>query len=151
MLGFSVFTLLLPCAYALDARSYATIPPYPTTKPTSVYGGSPAPTGGACASYWLEDIKHQGLASFNPNATHLPFGWNSTYQVFRNVKDYGAVGDGRTDDTAAIQRAISDGFRCGPGCQSSTQTPAVVYLPAGTYLISASIVDYYYTQVRILV
>ena len=35
-------------------------------------------------SYWLADISHQGLAAFNPNP--------SGYKVFRNVKDYGAVG-----------------------------------------------------------
>jgi hypothetical protein len=34
--------------------------------------------------YWLADIAHQGYAAFNPNA--------STYQVFRNVKDFGAKG-----------------------------------------------------------
>jgi glucan 1,3-beta-glucosidase len=101
----------------------------------------PSPTGTPnCAPYWLENIKHQGLASFNPNA--------SSYQVFRNVKDYGATGDGRTDDTAAIQRAITDGNRCTPGfCESSTTTPANVYFPAGTYVISSSIIDYYYTHV----
>jgi glucan 1,3-beta-glucosidase len=55
--------------------------------------------------------------------------------------------DGVTDDTAAIQRAISDGNRCAPGsCQSTTTTPAVVYFPAGTYIVSSSILDYYYTQ-----
>ena len=55
--------------------------------------------------------------------------------------------DGITDDTAAIQRAISDQYRCAPGsCQSSTTSPAVVYFPAGTYLISSSIIQYYYTQ-----
>nr|POE62741.1 glucan 1,3-beta-glucosidase [Quercus suber] len=51
------------------------------------------------------------------------------------------------DDTAAINAAISDGNRCTPGsCASSSTTPAVVYFPAGTYLITSSIVDYYYTQ-----
>jgi hypothetical protein len=93
----------------------------------------------------LESIQHQGLAPFNTNSTN---GWNGTYQIFRNVKDYGAKGDGQTDDTAAIQRAITSGNRCAPGiCQSTTRTPAVVYFPQGTYLISASIIDYYYTQI----
>lgn len=57
-----------------------------------------------------------------------------------------------TDDTAAIQLAISSGDRCSPlaenYCNSSTTTPAVVYFPAGTYVISASIIDYYYTQLH---
>lgn len=89
--------------------------------------------------FWMETIKHQGYAAFNANP--------GSYQVFRNVKDFGAVGDGVTDDTAAIQSAISSGGRCAPGsCASTTVTPAVVYFPAGTYLISASITDYYYTQ-----
>lgn len=35
-------------------------------------------------SYWLAGITHQGLAAFNSNP--------SGYKVFRNVKDYGAVG-----------------------------------------------------------
>jgi hypothetical protein len=35
------------------------------------------------ASYWLEDIRHQGFAAFNPD---------SAYQVFRNVHDFGAKG-----------------------------------------------------------
>jgi hypothetical protein len=68
--------------------------------------------------------------------------------VFRNVKDFGAKGDGKTDDTEAINRAISDGGRCAPGtCGSSTTTPAIVYFPPGTYIVSAPIVDYYYTQI----
>lgn len=90
-------------------------------------------------SYWLKDISHQGLAAFNSN----PPG----YKVFRNVKDFGARGDGSTDDTAAINAAISAGGRCAPGvCQSSTVTPAIVYFPAGTYLVSTSITPYYMTQ-----
>ncbi|KAJ5733594.1 Pectin lyase fold/virulence factor [Penicillium malachiteum] len=91
------------------------------------------------ASYWLADITHQGIAAFNTNP--------SNYTVFRNVKDYGAVGDGVTDDTAAINSAISSGGRFGPSSgETSTTTPAIVYFPAGTYLISTSIIDYYFTQ-----
>jgi len=87
-------------------------------------------------TYWYEEIQHQGISAWGPGG----------YAVYRNVKDYGAKGDGVTDDTAAINNAISAGGRCGRGCSSTTTTPAVVYFPAGTYLISSSIVDYYYTQ-----
>ncbi|KAK3945668.1 hypothetical protein QBC46DRAFT_430298 [Diplogelasinospora grovesii] len=90
----------------------------------------------AVNAYWMGDIAHQGLAPFA----------GSGYQVFRNVKDYGAKGDGSTDDTAAINAAITAGGRCGQGCASTTTTPAVIYFPAGTYLISSSIVPYYFTM-----
>ena len=130
-------------------------------------------------AYWLADITHQGIAAFNAAP--------SSYQVFRNVKDFGAkgkssftcpisstelshrkcsgldleqafpvklveltlpAGDGVTDDTAAINSAISSGGRCAPGsCESSTTTPAIVYFPAGTYIVSTPIIDYYYTQI----
>jgi hypothetical protein len=91
-------------------------------------------------SYWMENVKRQGVAAFNGNP--------SAYRVWRNVKDFGAKGDGQSDDTAAINAAISSGNRCAPGsCASSTVTPAVVYFPPGTYMISSSIIDYYYTQI----
>jgi glucan 1,3-beta-glucosidase len=52
-----------------------------------------------------------------------------------------------TDDIVAINRAISFGNRCsGDGCVGKTTTPAVVYFPPGIYLISTSILNYYYTQ-----
>lgn len=52
-----------------------------------------------------------------------------------------------TDDTAAINSAMSAGGRFGPaGRKTSTTTPAIVYFPAGTYVISSSIIDYYFTQ-----
>ncbi|KAI0438962.1 glycoside hydrolase family 55 protein [Xylaria telfairii] len=88
-------------------------------------------------AYWLENIQHQGLAPFAGNG----------YKVFRNVKDYGARGDGVTDDTAAIARALNDGGnRCLQGCASTTTTPAVVYFPAGTYILSKSLMPPYFTQ-----
>ncbi|PBK83740.1 exo-beta-1,3-glucanase [Armillaria gallica] len=89
--------------------------------------------------FWLEVIKHRGTSPFNLDP--------GSYQVFRNVKDFGAVGDGTYDDTEAINQAISQGNRCGEGeCNSSTTTRAVVYFPAGTYLVSNSIIAYYGTQ-----
>lgn len=80
---------------------------------------------GAAGAYWMEDVQHQGKASFNPDPT---------YQVFRNVKDFGAKGDGIADDTAAINAAISAGDRCGFGgdCEGATTSPATVYFPAGS-------------------
>ncbi|KAL1641801.1 hypothetical protein SLS58_005841 [Diplodia intermedia] len=90
----------------------------------------------AASSYWLADIKRQGSVAYG----------NADFKVFRNVKDYGATGDGTTDDTAAINQAISDGNRCGKNCDSSTVTPALVYFPPGTYMVTKPIVQYYYTQ-----
>ncbi|EPT06075.1 hypothetical protein FOMPIDRAFT_68535 [Fomitopsis schrenkii] len=87
----------------------------------------------------MQNIKHQGTSAFNSDP--------SSYTVFRNVMDYGAKGDGTTDDTDAINSAISSGNRCGDGtCASSTLTPAVVYFPQGTYKVSAPLISYYYTQ-----
>ncbi|KAI8826336.1 glucan 1,3-beta-glucosidase [Chytriomyces cf. hyalinus JEL632] len=88
------------------------------------------------ASFWLQEIKHQGL---------LPFGGDSAYTLFRDVRAYGAMGDGITDDTAAINKAITEGKRCGLGCDSTTATPAIIYFPPGTYLVSAPLIQYYYT------
>lgn len=48
-----------------------------------------------------------------------------------NVKDlaYGAKGDGRTDDTDAIQKAINASYRNGGG---------TLFVPDGTYIIKSS-------------
>ncbi|PYI31826.1 pectin lyase-like protein [Aspergillus indologenus CBS 114.80] len=93
--------------------------------------------------YWLSSLGSDGSSPFAP----------SGYQFFRNVMDFGAVGDGVTDDTAAINRAVASfsasddsTLRCGEDCGSSSTLGAVVYFPAGTYLISTPIVQYYYTQ-----
>ncbi|KAH7303156.1 pectate lyase superfamily protein-domain-containing protein, partial [Stachybotrys elegans] len=92
------------------------------------------------SGYWFGDIKH-GDMPWAP----------SGYQLYRNVKDFGAVGDGVTDDTAAINRAASwwseqmATERCGRWCGQTTTLGAVVYFPTGRYLISSPIVQYYFT------
>ena len=88
------------------------------------------------STYWVSDIARNGAVAFG----------TSGYQIFRNVMDFGAKGDGSTDDTAAINAAISTGSRCGQGCDSSTITPAIVYFPPGTYVVSSPLIQYYYTQ-----
>jgi glucan 1,3-beta-glucosidase len=60
---------------------------------------------------------------------------------YRNVRDWGAKGDGIADDTTAILAALTTGRQ--PVYQVSN--PTAVYFPPGTYLISASIPLYFYT------
>lgn len=90
----------------------------------------------ASSTYWMANIPQLGSNPFAPPG----------YNIWRNVRDYGAKGDGSTDDTAAINRAIKDGGRCGEDCGSSTVLPAVVYFPPGIYLVSTPIIQYYNTQ-----
>ena len=65
----------------------------------------------AASKFWFENIKRSGNT------------------VYRNVKDLGAKGDGVTDDTAAIQKAI----------RGRSTTRSVIYFPAGTYLVSSGL------------
>ncbi|GJN81868.1 exo-beta-1,3-glucanase [Purpureocillium lilacinum] len=99
----------------------------------------------ASQGYWYEKIKHNGISPF------IPGGKNWT--VFRNVKtDFGAIGDGKADDTSAIQAALD--FVSADGNQTrrdggfgTTGAPAVVYLPSGTYRLSKPIHSYVQTVV----
>lgn len=59
--------------------------------------------------------------------TLLPLGSIAASNEFiRNVKDFGAKGDGNTDDTAAFQKALDDAGATGGG---------IVRVPAGNYMI----------------
>ncbi len=54
------------------------------------------------------------------------------FSSWRNLKtDYGAVGDGKTDDTAALQHALNDLVK--------HQNFCVVYVPAGHYRLTSTV------------
>lgn len=78
-------------------------------------------------------ITVDGSHANNTSITFYPFktnGINSSPNepYFINVKDFGAKGDGETDDTASIQRAID-----------AANNYDIIFFPNGTYKISTSI------------
>ncbi|KAK6519258.1 hypothetical protein TWF281_003094 [Arthrobotrys megalospora] len=110
-----------------DAKSANTTETVPTLKPRA-----PPPNA---SLWWYEGIEHNGQFVGAP----------AGYKVYRNVKDFGAVGDGVTDDTKAINDAIKAGPRCQANCGATSVLGGVVYFPAGTYLVSGSLLSDYYT------
>jgi len=70
--------------------------------------------------------------SFNHSATGgTARSIDSRFKDTISVKDFGAVGDGSTNDTAAIQNALDAAV--------ATATKANVYLPPGTYIVHDTI------------
>lgn len=61
-----------------------------------------------------------------------------------NVYDFGAVGNGTTDDTAAIQRAINQLFlnsasKASNNTSAGVQARKLLFFPAGTYVVSGTL------------
>jgi hypothetical protein len=65
--------------------------------------------------------------------------FNGPFASWANVQKLGATGDGKTDDTRAIQKALDN--LCNPVNQFNTGKGAymVLYFPAGTYCISSTL------------
>ena len=65
----------------------------------------------------------------------------SKFDEVASVKDFGAKGDGQTDDTDAINRALFELF-CEPGASNSSTNEAArraLFFPAGVYKVSGTI------------
>lgn len=110
-------------------------------------GGSDAPTienieiltehsniGISSYTYYDEVIGYTAVtgASINSPTTRT---LQAKLDDFVSVRDYGAKGDGATDDTVAINRALTDLFVT----QTFQATRRTLYFPAGTYIISSEI------------
>jgi hypothetical protein len=76
-------------------------------------------------SWWYEQTAHHGFA-------------------FRNASAFGAIGDGKADDTAALQRAIDHNRGGEPGSDQS-KAAAVVYIGPGTYKVTDTLVLWKWT------
>lgn len=63
-----------------------------------------------------------------------------TFDYSFNVKDYGAVGDGTTDDTAAFTLAVAAVNTAG----------GKLILPPGQYVVAAGTIDITYNGVQII-
>lgn len=83
-----------------------------------------APTYAANAHVWAEgsDIDVQTLGGVHSSKGWAEV-WNDRARII-SVKDFGAKGDGTTDDTTAIQTAINN-------CAASE---GLLFFPAGTYI-----------------
>ena len=73
---------------------------------------------------WSTDLKELFVGTADPQAPHRIAGGSDS---FVNVKDFGAKGDGLTDDTAAFRAA------CGSAIAGSVHK--AVYIPTGDYKV----------------
>ena|GEM_PF-1047056 len=83
------------------------------------------------ANLWGEYVKNPNANPNIPNNSFAGYAYGEKplpeLPVVVNAKDYGAVGDGKTDNSVAINAALKAAFEKGGGA---------VLLPAGTYNIS---------------
>lgn len=74
---------------------------------------------------WIEKVTKVGPTNLNKLETGVSDAHTRIDGLWFNVKDYGAKGDGTTNDTAAIQAAIMACIAAGGG---------IVYFPPGIYI-----------------
>lgn len=96
--------------------------------------GNPRTTGtDGLPDFWLEEGSYTATST-KSGYTFEPFYFEAvtSKQVATSVKDhpYNAVGNGSTDDTTAIQTALTDVRTAGGG---------VVYFPPGTYRVTSDL------------
>ncbi|MEU2587246.1 glycosyl hydrolase family 28-related protein [Streptomyces avermitilis] len=81
------------------------------------------------APNWIGDCDDSGMVTIRPRR-----------DMRLNVLDFGAAGDGKTDDTDALQDALDCAMRLGKMTDEPLSDGKVVYLPPGDYLITKPLV-----------
>jgi len=89
------------------------------------------------SSYTYEDIAVGYAAQTGPTPSDpVVRTVQAKLDDFANVRDFGAVGDGSADDTAAINRALYQLY-C---VETNPQIRRALYFPAGTYKVSETVI-----------
>lgn len=91
-------------------------------------GGSPFPLA---EDGYNKDNEQKFRSQLGDAVRSLRLGGTSSFRGIINLLDYGAAGDGSTDDTAAVQSAID--------ALPATGGAGTIFAPAGQYLCSSAI------------
>jgi len=92
-------------------------------------GNYPNPTVTKLNGVSINGTPSSGQALIAAGSTIASWDTISGTTDWLNIKDYGAIGDGSTDDTTAIQNAIN----------ALSSNGGVIYFPAGTYKVTSTV------------
>ncbi len=113
-----------------ELSTTATANSAPGTYPIRIAAGSTTAASGYTLKLvpgTMTVLPADGSGSRTNSYTYPPYAMVS-------VKKYGAVGDGKTDDTAAINRALTDGRT--PCNGDFFRSPKILFFPPGRYLLT---------------
>ncbi|MCB9558303.1 MAG: hypothetical protein H6707_19455, partial [Deltaproteobacteria bacterium] len=105
-----------------------------------VYGAKGMCSAGNCSYTALDSACQQGCNAgkcqgtvVTPTPGTVAEEFSGPFSSWKNIRDFGAVGDGVADDTQALQAALDDAR------DMPSKTYSVLYLPAGTYRITKAL------------
>lgn len=93
-------------------------------------------SGIGSSNYTYEGTEGGYTVTTGPASTAIIRTMQEKLDDVASVKDFGAVGDGVTDDSAAINRALSELFTQDVAAEESRRA---LFFPAGVYLVATSI------------
>jgi hypothetical protein len=94
---------------------------------------------------FLSDTSVTSQTGSDPNNPVIRTLQQEIDDLWVNVKAYGAQGDGHTDDTDAINRAIRDLYtKTLTSQESEFQSQKAIWFPSGTYVITSALLVYPY-------